>query len=254
MAIHNDNKLNHLLQHWPNGTVMTAAWLKKLGISTQLLAQYQKSHWVEILSKGAFKRAGDIVSWSGGLNAMQRQSSIPVHVGGLTAIVLQGSGHYIRFKNKIQLFGAPKTNLPRWFKNYKWDESIEYYRSTILPPGLALTELEDKTFSITISTLERAILECLYLAPHKIDLVECYQIMEGLMGLRPDVLTELLEGCSSVKVKRLFLFMAEKAGHSWLDYIDMKNIDLGAGKRSIVKNGVYNAKYKITVPRELVDI
>jgi hypothetical protein len=54
-----------------------------------------------------------------------------------------------------------------------------------------------------------------------------------------------------VKVKRLFMYMAEKAGHSWFTYIDLKNIDLGKGKRSIVKNGVYNAKYQITIPREL---
>ncbi|MDF3048351.1 MAG: hypothetical protein K0R73_1469 [Candidatus Midichloriaceae bacterium] len=206
MTIHNETKINHLLQHWPKDSVMTAAWLKKLGISTQLLAHYQKSHWVEDLSKGVFKRAGDSVSWSGGVYAMQRQALVPMHVGGLTAMALQGSGHYIRFKNKIQLFGVPKTNLPRWFKNYKWDESIEYYRSAFLPDSLALTEFEDKTFSITISTLERAILECLYLVPTKVDLVEYYQIMEGLVSLRPYVLKELLEECTSVKVKRLEIF------------------------------------------------
>ena len=61
----------------------------------------------------------------------------------------------------------------------------------------------------------------------------------------------MLEQCRSVKVNRLFLYMAEKAGHNWFQYLDLKKVNLGKGKRSIVKNGVYENKYKITVPKEL---
>jgi hypothetical protein len=45
--------------------------------------------------------------------------------------------------------------------------------------------------------------------------------------------------------------MAEKAGHDWLQMLDLSKISLGTGKRSIVKNGVYNKKYRITMPKEL---
>ena len=34
------------------------------------------------------------------------------------------------------------------------------------------------------------------------------------------------------------------------EYLDLKKLDLGSGKRSLVKNGVYIDKYKITVPKE----
>jgi hypothetical protein len=51
-------------------------------------------------------------------------------------------------------------------------------------------------------------------------MVECYQILEGLANLRPKILQELLESCNSIKVKRLFLFMASKAKHQWLDFVD----------------------------------
>ena len=47
------------------------------------------------------------------------------------------------------------------------------------------------------------------------------------------------------------MYMAEKAGHEWFKHIDRTKIDLGKGKRSVVKNGVYDAKYKITIPKEL---
>jgi hypothetical protein len=51
-------------------------------------------------------------------------------------------------------------------------------------------------------------------------------------------------------VKRLFLYLGEKNKHYWMEEIKLDRIDLGTGKRLIVKNGVYNKKYKITVPKE----
>jgi hypothetical protein len=78
--------------------------------------------------------------------------------------------------------------------------------------------------------------------------------MEGLNNLRPASVQKLLEGCTSVKVKRLFLYLADKVGHEWLNYINLGKVDLGSGKRAIVKNGVYVSKYQITVPKELVAV
>ena len=77
--------------------------------------------------------------------------------------------------------------------------------------------------------------------------------MEGLNNLRPNQVQKLLEDCSSIKVKRLFLYLAEKANHNWVKHLNTERIDLGSGKRSIVKNGVYDSKYKITVPVELAN-
>jgi len=94
-------------------------------------------------------------------------------------------------------------------------------------------------------------MECLYLAPLKQELTECYELMEGLNNLSPKQVQTLLEICQSVKVKRLFLYMAEKAQHSWFKQLDVTKVDLGKGKRSIVKSGVLIDKYGITVPKEL---
>ena len=94
-------------------------------------------------------------------------------------------------------------------------------------------------------------MECLYLAPKEQDLVECYEVMEGLNNLRPAQVQKLLEECGSIKVKRLFLFMANKASHDWLSYLKLDHVDLGSGKRRIVNDGVYDATYQITVPRAL---
>lgn len=255
MTIHKETKINLLLQHWPSSAVMLTSWLEQYGVSRLLLAKYKKSKWVETVGKGAFKRTGDTVNWRGGVYAIQAQAKLPIHVGGLTAVSMQGAGHYIRFKQVIQLFGQGAVTLPKWFRSYNWGESIDYYRNTLWAESLGLLHHdEDKSLSIQISSLERAILECLYLAPTKMDLVECYHILEGAITLRPSVLQELLEKCSSIKVKRLFLYMAEKANHQWFQFIETKNINLGIGKRCLVRNGVYNAKYAITVPQELAEM
>ena len=114
-----------------------------------------------------------------------------------------------------------------------------------------MTEVELKNFSIKVSGATRALLECVYLVKKNQDLLECYELMECLNNLRPGDVQTLLEKCRSVKVKRLFLYLAEKAGHRWLEYLDSNKIDFGSGKRSIARGGVYVDKYRITVPKEM---
>jgi len=149
------------------------------------------------------------------------------------------------------LFGASGEKLPTWFKKHDWGVQPDYYESSFLSPDLGLTEVEIKSFSIKVSGAPRAIMECLYLAPLKQELMECFELMEGLNNIPPKQVQNLLENCQSVKVKRLFLYMAEKADHSWFKQLDLSKVDLGKGKRSIVKNGVLIDKYGITVPKEL---
>ena len=74
--------------------------------------------------------------------------------------------------------------------------------------------------------------------------------MEGLTTLRPKLVQRLLEECKSIKVRRLFLLMAEYSNHDWFKELNVEKIDLGSGKRVIVKNGVLDKKYKITVPSQ----
>ena len=75
--------------------------------------------------------------------------------------------------------------------------------------------------------------------------------MEGLQNLRPKLMQELLEFCNSVKVKRLFLFMAEKAHLPVLKHLDVERIALGSGARALVNHGFYDSKYHLILPKEL---
>ena len=64
-------------------------------------------------------------------------------------------------------------------------------------------------------------------------------------------LQKLLADCRSVKVKRLFFFFADRHQHAWLERLDKDAIDLGEGKRMLVKGGKLNKPYQITVPEDL---
>lgn len=246
------SKINHLLNSQPSGVVLLSAWMVRNGYSHDLQQRYKKSNWLKSIGKGAFVRTNDKVGYEGGLYALQTQAGLTIHPGSRTALSLLGKSHYIDLSvSRVVLFGNSGEKLPAWFKKYDWGVTVDYYETSFLPSGLGLTEIELSNFSIKISGAARALMECLHLAPQKQQLMECYELMEGLNNLVPRQVQTLLEKCQSVKVKRLFLYMAEKADHSWFRHLDLNNVDLGKGKRSIVKNGVLIDKYGITVPKEL---
>ena len=252
MSTKSHSKLNQLLSTTPSGVVLTSAWLVDQGYSLELQKRYRQSRWYESIGTGALIRFGDVVDYLGGVYALQTQLGLSVHPAGKTALAIQGKSHYLALAvNRAQLFAGSKESLPHWFKKHDWGLSIDCQMSSFLPKDLGLSDYAHKGFTVKISSPARAILECLYLAPKYQPLVEAYELMEGLNNLRPASVQALLEKCSSIKVKRLFLYLAEKAGHEWLAHLSLNKIDLGSGKRAIVADGAYVPRYRITVPREL---
>ena len=251
----NRSIINKLLSNWPKNTVAVSSWLEGQGVYRQLAGTYVKSRWIERIGKGAFKRAGETVDWSGGLYTLQSQLNMSVHPAGKTALQLQGSAHYLPGnlkQTKIVLFGSENEKLPEWFKNYRWDVSVRYVMTGLFGKDveLGLTTYNFGNYEVKISSVERAAMELCYDVPNRESFGEMDQIMSGLMTLRPRLVQELLEKCKSVKTKRLFMHLAEKHDHSWLKKLDLKNVDFGKGKRSLSSNnGHYDSKYKIVVPK-----
>jgi len=246
--------LNRLLNTVPKGVVYTSQWLSKLGYSLDLQNYYRKSNWFRSIGRGAMIRIGEEVTYVGGIYALQEQLNMTVHPAGTTALSFHGRLHYLQLKEtQIVLFGNYKEKLPSWWHKHDWKVITKYHTTTFLPPNLGLIEISQGGVSIKISNKVRAMLEVLLLTPKSYGMGFAFEIMLGLNNLRPDIVQELLEECSSIKVKRLFLYFAEKADHGWLKYLDLEKIDLGKGKRSLVKDGVYIKKYKITVYKEFED-
>ena len=252
MGTEKKTKINQLLSSHPSGIVLLSKWLSSQGYNLNLQKRYRNGNWLVSIGTGAMIRSGDKVGYEGAIYALQEQSNLQIHLGGRTALSMLGKAHYLELSaTMVTLFGSGDEKLPAWFLKHDWGVKINYHSTSFLPSSIGLSNMELKTFTIKIASAARAIMECLFLTPKNQDLLECYQLMEGLNNLRPKLVQKLLEQCTSIKVKRLFLYLAEKARHNWIEYLDLEKIDLGSGKRSIVKNGIYIPKYQITVPKAL---
>jgi hypothetical protein len=177
-----------------------------------------------------------------------------VHIGGRSALELQGLAHYLQINSyETTLFENDQSKLPLWFSSNDWNTQIIFFRLSLFDDEtLGMVDFKDGELTMKISNPDRAIMECLAFCPAQFPLSEAFELMESLNGLRPAKVQELLENCKSVKVKRLFLYFAEKAGHSWFKYLDTGKINLGSGKRSLAKNGGLVSKYKLVLPKELI--
>lgn len=246
-------KLNKLLQVWPRGTVAQLGWLARHGVSQSLAARYRKSGWMVAVGRGAFARSGDKVGWEGAVYALQAEPKATLHPGGRTALELLGYSHFLRLapRRAVFLYSGPGERLPKWMRDHDWGADVHLLPSCLrgndeAHPGL--TEHSFGSFALRVSTPERAILELLDGLPDRLSFEEARLIMEGLTTLRPSLLQPLLEACSSIKVKRTFLYLAREAGHPWYARLDKARLDLGKGKRMIARGGRLDAEYMITVP------
>jgi len=250
----NGTKINFLIQSLPRGSVLMPSWLLSQGYSYELQQIYRKSNWFKSIGKGAMIKSGDPLVLTGALFALQNVENINIHVGGRSALEMQGFAQYLQINNSITtLFVNSKTKLPLWFEKNYWNTKTKVFRLSLFNnETLGMSDFQDNELIMKISNPARAIMECIALCPEKFPLSESFELMEGLTSLRPAKVQELLENCKSVKVNRLFLHFAEKISHSWFKYLDISKINLGIGNRSFVKSGILVSKYKLVLPKELV--
>lgn len=246
-------KIQKLLSDWPTGAVRTVRALTNQGYSHELINHYRKSNWLKKVGDGAVSKQGDEITIYGGIYALQ-EIKIPVRVGGLSALELLGRAHYLRLKNKsVHLFGNVK-RLPQWFLNYDWGLKIEYHSTNLIPEKFnkGLKKYKHDAFSIWISNEIQAFAEFLSLTPQKHSIEEAKELMMTLNTLRPEEVQKTLEVCTSFKVKRLFLLLAEQCNNAWVKRLDLTKISLGTGKISLTKGGRYHSKFKMTLPSPFV--
>ncbi|MEM9242866.1 MAG: type IV toxin-antitoxin system AbiEi family antitoxin domain-containing protein [Pseudomonadota bacterium] len=254
MTRRNSLKINSLLKRIPRGMVLTPCLLKAKGISSKLAWWYVQSGWLARIDRGIYKLAGDSITWAGVLSTLSSEYPT-VHLGGKTALQVLGKSHYIAvnfIKQKLQLFSPAGVKLPRWVNTHSLEEKFQLHATSLFSgledEKLSLLNHKHDNLSIQVSAPERAALEVCYLVPKVINFQEAALLIENLLRLRPQLVQTLLESCQSIKVKRLFLYLSEYYQHTWLSELDLTKIELGKGKQLIAGGGVYDAKYKISVP------
>jgi len=132
------------------------------------------------------------------------------------------------------------TDLPLDME-FRWHNSLRLFPADAQTPPLpsfAMFSASGMSLPIRYSSKERAVLELLDELPDQESFHQVDALMEGMSDLSPRRLQTLLEDCASVKVKRLFFFFADRHRHAWLARLDMSRVDLGSGKRVLVKGGI----------------
>lgn len=146
------------------------------------------------------------------------------------------------------MFGNSGTKLPAWFEDHSWSRPVTLVTTGVFTSDdTATSPLQFDEVELDVATLERAVFEMMYLVPKRRSYEEALQVMESLTSLRPQVIQQLLENCTSVKTKRLFMHAAERLNHQWLKRLDLSKVDFGSGRRTIHAGGRLDNKYDLVV-------
>lgn len=246
-------KINNLRQQTPSIGILLTSWLEKSGFSRNEVSNYLKSGWLQRITTGVYQFTGDTPSLYGALASYQKQADLKYHVGAASALELKGFSHYITMgKPDAVVFSPVKPPLPKWLNDAELDMNLVEVSTKVIG-DIGIEQMDYQGQALTVSSPERAIMECILLSPSHYNLMDVYYLMEMLTSLRASLVQQLLENCTSVKVKRMFLYMAEKARHRWFAKLDRSRISLGSGTRSYAKNGVKIGAYDIVIPKELAD-
>lgn len=243
-----------LEEQLPDGLVVDHAWLRDRGFKRPLVDYYLRSGALMPVARGAYRRPGPPLKWEHVVYSLQ-ELGYSAHVGGRSALELQGFAHYLSMQGvqQIHLYGADK--LPGWVSKLDAPYRLTLHKGQLfdVPVAEAVTT---KPFGhwdwpLRYATPELALLELASEVKQGSDFEVLDKLFESATSLRPQLLMKLLKACHHVKAKRLFLWFAERHGFAWFKRLEVEAVSLGSGKRAIVKGGAFDKKYQITVPRQM---
>ena len=256
-------KINHILSSWLPQDVHSLKWLIEQGVGERFVQSwawhYYRQGLFDKIGPGIYKRSCDKGHWAGVVRLLQKELRKNVHICGRTALELQGDAHHIPLSPREVVFltSYSRYTPPKWLLNFKVDCKFYFSRSSLIEEKffnanktkLLNTVDERHGIKVLCSCRELAILEFFNSTDFRNDFESAENYLEGMLGLRSDVVQSLLENCKSVKVKRAFLYLSEKLNMSYFKRLDLNSIDLGRGKRQLAKGFVrLDKKYQITVP------
>ncbi|OZA28172.1 MAG: hypothetical protein B7X91_06145 [Hydrogenophilales bacterium 17-64-11] len=280
MGEQKSTKINLLQDLLEEGLLAPTGWLEEQGYSRALISRYVDSGWLVSPARGVYRRPGPSLKWQHVVASLQLLAGSYLHVGGRTALVQRGLGHYIRMSGPETIYLYGPEVLPAWVNKLGLQERfavrndamfgslrarrnelgalVDFHDVPLQSKQLGDFGLQEMTWGawdwrLLYSTDERAMFELLQDVPARESIYEADVLMQGLVNVRPARVMSLLLACGSVKVKRLFLALAERHQHQWLAHLDLSKVDLGKGKRMLAPGGKLHPKYLITLPADLDD-
>ena len=273
-------KLNKLPAILPEYVLVDASWLAAQGYSGVQASRYAASGWLERPVRGVYMRPACRLSWQAVIVSLQTVLGNSLSVGGLSALEMQGYAHFIYPQMPATIWLHGRRRPPAWLARLDVGRKFAFRRAgrlfapesryvcpaqrrfwnpeeqrfvppAAMPVGVRRLAWSEKGFEMWVSGPERAMLELLDEVPGRYALGNADATIDGLTGMNPQLLQEMLEDCRSVKVKRLALWSIRRHFPRLLDHIDMQGIDLGRGNRVIARGGFLDREYRITLPESM---
>ena len=246
-----------IVDEMPEGLLVNQAWFGRHAVTSANVDYYLRSGKLRTVQRGLYTRREVPLKWQHVVYSLLEMGA-RVHVGGRSALELAGLAHFVNPEGMKSLELYSVMRPPRWLGQLHVGVEFHYHPDHLFmqtegtePPGMDAVTFGTWEWRIPVSSPERAILEFLEQVPGRESFQHADLLLENAVNLSPKKLMPLLLACRSVKAKRLFLWFAERHGHAWVKRLDVGALGLGTGKRSLVKGGRLDAKYQITVPREM---
>jgi hypothetical protein len=238
----------------PEGQLVNRAWLRAHGVTRPLVDSWLRSGKIEAVSHGLYRRPGPPLKWEQVVYSLN-EMGVPVHVGGRSSLELQGLAHYLPLQGVTRVALYSDSRVPAWVQKFPGDFKFTVHRRRLFKT-LPSAAVVSKPFGawdwpVPYATTELALLELLADVRQAADFDFADKFFEGATVLRPALIRELLLSCSHVLAKRLFLWFAERHDYAWSKKLDTKGVDLGRGKRLVIKGGALDTRYQITIPRAM---
>lgn len=237
MATIKESKLKNLYTQLKAGAPLTSEDLAALSISADLAVHYVRAGWLTRLARGVYCRPNDTLALYPSLLLLQRKLD-GLHVGGKSALDWYGLRQYVSQQPVLQLYGWVAGHLPEWFmERFR----AEYHRKRLFnehPEALLhVGPFERRNGAPQVSSPERALLELLSEVGVRQPLQEARDLVESTYSLRADVLSELLQRCTSVKTVRLCLHLGREGALPWVDKLDPDKLPTGSDRPWVSKSG-----------------
>ncbi len=234
------------------GQIVNRAWLLRRGINRPLVDYYLRTGKLITISRGFYRRPGPALKWEHVIFSLINLE-YQLHIGGKTALAYYGLFHFLQLARKVDIAIFCNRNLPSWINKLNDTYQFHIIKTRLFPAsyrvGIRKEPFGSWDWPLPYSISERALLESVSQIQKEADFKSIDKIFDGAVNLIPEVLQELLEKCINVKTKRLFLWFAKKHSHKWFGKLEINKIDLGKGKRQIIKAGKLDNSFQITIPK-----
>lgn len=168
-------KINNLRQQIPSNGIMLTSWLEKSGFNRNEVYDYMESGWLQRISTGVYQFTGDTPTLYGILASYQKQIGLKYHIGAASALELKGFSHYIAMgKPTAVVFSPVRPPLPKWLNDADLDMNLAEVATKVLGT-IGIEQMDYQEQTLTVSSPERAIMECVLLSPSRYDLMDVYR-------------------------------------------------------------------------------